>query len=103
MLFHLLEQVVYLDICIAVMGIVNFGTLPEKGICFVKEKDCIAYLSFPEDLFQVLLGFPDVLAHDAGNINFVEVEPHLPCDNLGSQGLACARRACKKDIQPFPE
>jgi len=55
----------------------------------------------PEDPREVLLRFADVFAHHPGQIDLVELEAELACDNLGRHGLPVPG-APRTGRQPLP-
>ena len=74
---HPLQQVVDLDVGVAVVAVLDLAALAEQRVGLVEEQDRAAVLGRVEDAAQVLLGLADVLAHHAGEVDPVEVEPQL--------------------------
>src|SRR5215467_3175364 len=102
-LFHLLQQIIDLNISVAVVRIAHLAALAEKGIRLVEEEDGVASFGFGEDASQILLGFADILADDSGKINLVKVQAQLSCHDLRGHGLACSRRSGEKNVEPLAQ
>src|SRR5215467_3790504 len=60
--FHTLQQVIDLDIGIAIMSILYLRAFAEKSVSFIEEQDCVAVFSLLENPAQVLFRLPNVLA-----------------------------------------
>ena len=58
---HALQQVVDLDVGVAVVAVLDLGALAEQRVGLVEEEDRAAPLGRVEDRAQVLLGLADVL------------------------------------------
>jgi hypothetical protein len=64
----------HLDVRVAVVAVADLGARPEQSVRLVKEEDRAVSLGGVEDPAQILLGLADVLAHDARDVDPVEVE-----------------------------
>ena len=72
---HALQQVVDLDIGVAVVAVLHLAALAEQRVGLVEEQDRAAVLGRVEQPAQVLLGLADVFADHGGEIDAVEVQP----------------------------
>ena len=74
---HALQQVVDLDVGVAVVAVLHLAALAEQRVGLVEEQDRAAVLGRVEQAAQILLGLADVLADDRRQVDAVEVEPQL--------------------------
>src|ERR1700735_2113711 len=58
-------------------------------------------MGLQEDLMEMLFGFSDVLADNARQVDFVQVQPQFIRENACGHGLACSARAKEENIQPL--
>ena len=77
---HALQQVVDLDVGVAVVAVLDLAALAEQRVGLVEEQDRAAVLGGVEQAAQVLLGLADVLADHRRQIDAVEIEPQLVGD-----------------------
>jgi hypothetical protein len=89
---HPLQQVVDLEVGVAIVTRLDLGALGEQRVGLVEQEDRVAGLGGVEQLGQVLLGLADPLRHDLRQIDLVEVELQLLGDQAGDHGLAGAGR-----------
>ena len=61
---HALEEVGNLDVGVAVVGVLDVGTLPEDRVGFVEEQHAVDPVGLGEDAVEVLLGLAHVLVDD---------------------------------------
>ena len=100
---HPLQQVVDLDVGVAVVAVLDLAALAEQRVGLVEEQDRAAALSAASNsAAQVLLGLADVLADHGGQVDAVEVEPQLVGDDLGGHRLAGAARAGEQRADAEP-
>ena len=78
-ILHPLQQIVDLDIGVAVVAVLDLGALAEQRVGLVEEQDDAAALGGGEDAAQIALGLADIFADDAGEIDAVEIEPQTGC------------------------
>ena len=71
----------------------HLGPLAEQGVRLVEQQQHRCPLARLEQLAQVLLGLPDVLAHHPGQVDAVQVEPERAGQDLRGHRLAGAARA----------
>ena len=88
-----LQQVAHLDVGVAVVAVPDLAALAEQRVGLVEEQDRAAVLGGVEEPGEVLLRFADVLAHDRGEIDAVELEMQLVREHLGRHRLAGAALA----------
>ena len=70
---HALQQIVDLDVGVAVVAVLDFAALAEQRVGFVEEQDRAAVLGGVEQPAQVLLRLADVFADDGRQIDAVEI------------------------------
>ena len=85
-----LEQVGALDVGVPVVGVAHLAPLAEDGVRLVEEQHRVDPAGLGEDPLEVLLGLPDVLVDDRGQVDRVQVQPEVGGDHLGGHGLAGA-------------
>ncbi len=81
------------------MAVADLAPLAEERVRLVEEQYGVACFCAFEYPGQVLLGLPDVLAHDSREIYLVQVQPEIPRYNVGGHGLARAGRASEQDVE----
>ena len=96
--FHALQQVVDLDIGVAVVAVLDLAALAEEGVGLVEEEDRPAVLRGIEEAAQVFLGLADVFADHRREVDAIEVEAQVVGDHLGCHGLAGAALARKEGV-----
>ena len=74
---HALQQVVDLDVGVAVVAVLDLAALAEQRVGLVEEQDRAAVLGGVEQPAEVLLGLADVLADHRRQVDPVEVEVEL--------------------------
>jgi hypothetical protein len=74
MFFDALPQISHLGVGVTVVSVFDLGTFAEKRVGFVEVKDRAAFLRGVEQAAQIFFRFTDVLVHDPGEINALEVE-----------------------------
>ena len=98
---HLLQQVGDLDVGVAVVRVRDLGALAEQRVGLVEEEDRVGAGGGLEDAVEVLLGLPDVLGDDGGEVDAEELEPELGAEHLGGHRLAGARLAREQHLEPL--
>ena len=98
-LLELLQQVRDLDVGVAVVRILHLRALAEERVRLVEEEDRVRAFGGGEDPVEVLLGLPDVLRDDGGQVNAEELEPELARQHLGGHRLARAGLAREEHLQ----
>jgi hypothetical protein len=83
-----LQQVRHLDVGVAVARVFHLGALPEQRVGLVEEQHQVPGAGGIEDLFEVLLGLTDVLAHDRREVELEHIETEFAGHDLGGHGLA---------------
>ena len=89
---HPLQQVGALDVGVPVVGVADLAcacrrSRPPRR----RAAPPLTPAGLGEDPLQVLLGLPDVLVDDGGQVDRVQVEPQVAGDHLGGHRLAGAR------------
>src|SRR6266566_298350 len=95
---HALQQVIDLDIGVAVVAVLDFAAFAEEGIGLVEEEDGPAILRGIEEAAQVFLGLADVFAYDRREVDAIEVEAQGVGDDFGCHRLAGATLTCKEGV-----
>ena len=98
---HALEQVGDLDVGVAVVGVRDLRALAEQRVGLVEEQDRVGPVGGAEDALEVLLGLPDVLRDDGGEVDAEEVQPELGAEHLRAHRLARPRLAREQHLQPL--
>jgi hypothetical protein len=70
--FNSLQKVRHLEVCIAIMAVLDFASLAKKRIRFIKEQDGARVFGGIEDPGKILFRLADVSAGHAGEINPVK-------------------------------
>ena len=70
---HPLQQVIDLDVGIAVVAVLDLAALAEQRVRLVEEQDRAAVLGRVEQPAQILLGLADIFADHRGEIDAVEI------------------------------
>jgi hypothetical protein len=75
------------------VGVPDLGALAEQRVRLVEEEDRVRAVRGVEDPVEVLLGLPDVLGDDRGEVDPEQLEPevvrrHLARHRLAGPGLA---------------
>ena len=96
---HLLQQVGDLDVRVAVVRVGDLGALAEQRVGLVEEQDRVGAVGGVEDAVEVLLGLPDVLGDDRGEVDAEELEAELGGEHLRGHRLAGAGLAREQDLQ----
>ena len=91
-----MQQVVDLDVGVAVVAVFHFAALAEEGVGFVEEEDCPAVFGGVKNAAQILFGFADVLADDARQIDAIEVEVQFRGEYFGGHRFAGSADAGKQ-------
>ena len=93
---HALQQIIDLDVSIAIVAVLHLAALAKERVCLIKEQNRPSILCGVKELFQVLLRLPDVLANHLREIDAIEVHLQLIGDYLGRHGLPRAALASKQ-------
>src|SRR4029453_12131758 len=72
--------------------VAGLRSLSEERVGFVEEQDGSRSLRGPEDQIQILLSLTGVLAHDASEINAVQIFCERRCDGLARDDRGSRRR-----------
>ena len=80
-LFELLQEIGDFDIGVAVVRVLHFAPLAEKGVGFVEEENRVAPVGRRRRRVEVLLRLADVLADDAGEVDAEHVERRADCQS----------------------
>jgi len=88
-----LEQVVDLHVRVAVGRVGDRGPVPENGVGLVEQQNRVGVFGLGENLFEVLLGLADVLAHDRGEVDLVQFHAGVGGDYLRGHRLPRPRGA----------
>src|SRR4029079_17734301 len=90
---HALKQICYFYICITVMSVLYFTSLPEERLRLVDQDRRARALRVGEHTVDVLLGIADVLAHDPRQVEAQELHAQSAGDSDGGHRLPHSRRA----------
>ncbi len=99
---HPLEQVVDLDVGVAVVAVLHLTAAAEQRVRLVEEQQRTTLLGGVEQFAQVLLGFADVLAHHGRQVDAVQIQPELPCQHLRGHRLTGPARPGEQRADPQP-
>ena len=94
--FHPLQQVVDLDIGIAVMAVFDFTAFAKQSVGFVEEENRAAVLRRVEHAPQILLGLSDVFAYHRRQIDAIQVQAQIVGDHFGGHGFSRSAVARKQ-------
>src|SRR5262249_17817199 len=94
---HALQEVVDLDVGVAIVAVLHLAALPEERVGLVEEEDGATVLCRVEETAEVLLRLADVLAHDRGEVDAIQIQAQLVRDPLGRHRLARAALAGEED------
>src|ERR1039457_2422229 len=93
---HALQQVVDLDVGVAVVAVPDLAAASEERVGLVEEQQGAALVGGVEHLAQVAFSLADVFADHAGQVDPVQGQPEFTGDDLGGQGLAGAGLASEQ-------
>ena len=96
-----LEQVVDLEVRVAIVSDSDLGALAEQRVGLVEQQHAVAALGVVEDLREVLLGLADPLADNRREVDLIEVEPELGGDHRCRERLAGARWPREQHAEAF--
>src|SRR5206468_5853939 len=82
-----LEEVVHLEVGVAVVRVLDLGALTEERVRLVEEQDGAAPLRLVERGREVLLRLADVLGDHGCEVDAVEILAELARERLGGGGL----------------
>ena len=99
---HALQQVVDLDVGVAVVAVFDLAALAEQGVGLVEEQDGAAIFGGVEEPAQILLGFADVFADDGGEVDAVEVEAQFVGKTSAAMVLPVPLSPAKRALMPRP-
>ena len=72
-LINLLEQIVYFQICEAIVAVLDVGALSKQCISFVKEQDRIVLLGRRKNLPKILFRLAVVLADNLAQVDVIDI------------------------------
>ena len=83
------------------MGVAHVRPLSEQGIGLIEQQDRVRTLGCGEDTVEVLLGLPDVLRHDGGQVDAKQLEAKVVGQYLRRHRLAGAGLPGEQDLEPL--
>ena len=90
------QEVRHLEVRVSVAGVPDLATAPEQAVSLVELKDDRPTMGGVEQLVQVLLGLPDVLADEPSEVGAVQRPVQLGGEDAGRERLAGSRRAAEQ-------
>ena len=81
-MLNALQQVVGLEVCVAIVGRLNLASPAQQRIAFVQQQDDVERLGAGQDTVQILLGFTDVLVHHGCEVDAIDIDTKLRRENL---------------------
>ena len=94
--FEALQEIIGLQIGIAVVGVAHLGPIGHQRIALVQQQHHVKFLGTRKHLVQVALGLADVFIHDRSQVHAVEVHLQLRRQHSRPQCLACSTRTAEQ-------
>jgi hypothetical protein len=88
-----LQEVVDLDVSVAIVAVLDLAALAEEGVGLVEEQDGAALFRGVEKLAQILFGLADILADHRREVDAIQCQAQLAGEYFGGHGLAGAALA----------
>jgi hypothetical protein len=83
------------------VGVGDLRALAEQRVGLVEEEDRVGAVRRIEDAVEVLLGLPDVLRDDRGEVDAEQLEPSSAASTCAAMVLPCPDSPAKSTLRPW--